>query len=100
MQDETAGWLQSISKKRNSELAGLAMVGPHVADMVENRVFAFDPDAGGETLAGGPAPDSTHSGAAGGAGVIALGRFPSSQSQAPGSRMRSLSTYRRLKLSL
>jgi len=41
MQDETAGWLKSIHKTRNAELAGLAMVGPQVADMVEARVFAL-----------------------------------------------------------
>src|SRR5712692_2745079 len=65
MQDETAGWLKSIHKTRNGELAGLAMVGPHVADIVEARVFALDADAEVETLAGGPAPDSTHSEAGG-----------------------------------
>jgi pyruvate/2-oxoglutarate dehydrogenase complex dihydrolipoamide dehydrogenase (E3) component len=44
MQDETSGWLNSIHKTSNGEVAGLAMVAPHVADMVEARVFALDAD--------------------------------------------------------
>jgi pyruvate/2-oxoglutarate dehydrogenase complex dihydrolipoamide dehydrogenase (E3) component len=68
MQDETAGRLKSINQTPNGELAGLAMVGPRVADMVEARVFALDADAAVETLTGGPAPDSTHSEAAGAPG--------------------------------
>ena len=67
VQDETPDWLRSIHKTRNGEVVGLAMVGPHVGEMVEARVFALDADAAVGTIAGDPAPHSTHSEAAGGA---------------------------------
>jgi dihydrolipoamide dehydrogenase len=42
MQNETVGWVKSIHETRYGELLGLVMVGPHVTDLIEAGVVAFD----------------------------------------------------------
>jgi hypothetical protein len=43
MQDEAAGWLRSIHNTRNAGPAGLATMGPDLADMVGARVSPLKP---------------------------------------------------------
>ncbi len=74
MQNETAGWVKSIHDTRSGRLLGLAMVGPHVTDMVEAGVVAIDSGASVETVADGMAPHPTLSEAIKDAALAALGR--------------------------
>jgi dihydrolipoamide dehydrogenase len=73
MQNETAGWVKSIAT-REGRLLGLAMIGPHVTDMVEAGVVAIGSGAAVETVADGIAPHPTLSEAIKGAALVALGR--------------------------
>ena len=74
MQNETAGWVKSIHTTRDGRLLGLAMVGPHVTDMVEAGVVAIGAGAAVETVADGIAPHPTLSEVIKGAALVVLGR--------------------------
>src|ERR671919_73940 len=74
MQNETVGWVKSIHESRYGELLGIAMVGPHVTDLIEAGVVALDAEATVDTVADGMAAHPTLSEAVKEAGLVALGR--------------------------
>jgi dihydrolipoamide dehydrogenase len=74
MQNETVGWVKSIHETRYGELLGLAMIGPHVTDLVEAGVVAIDAESTVETVADGMTAHPTLSEAIKEAGLLALGR--------------------------